>query len=157
MKSLSILTFLTLLSLSFAAQADLYRWKGPDGKWHLSDTPPPASVKNVKSQAIPTATPVSPAATASGAAPGKSLADQDMEFRKRQQAREEADKKAAQEAAQKQAAAQNCTNARNRLNDLQSGVRMATHNAQGERVIMDDTMRQSAIQEAQKAVSQWCK
>ncbi len=85
------------------------------------------------------------------------MAEQDMEFRKRQQAREDAEKKAAQETAQKQAAQQNCTNARNRLNSLQSGMRMVTINAQGERTFMDDTMRQNAIQDAQKEVSQWCK
>lgn len=157
MKSISAFAFIALLSYAFSAQADLYRWQGPDGKWHLSDTPPPSSVKNVKSQPTSTPAPVNTTSSTSAVTTGKSLADQDMEFRKRQQARQDAEKKATEEAAQKQAAEQNCTNARNRLADLQSGIRMATRNAQGERVIMDDTMRQSAIQDAQKAVSQWCK
>lgn len=157
MKSISTLAFVALLSFACSAQADLYRWQGPDGKWHLSDTPPPSSAKNVKSQAVAKPAPTVNTTAGSASATGKSLADQDLEFRKRQQAREDAEKKASQEAAQKQAAEQNCNNARNRLNDLQSGIRMATHNAQGERVIMDDAMRQSAIQDAQKAVSQWCK
>lgn len=47
---------LLLLSLvvSASAQAQLYKWVGPDGKITYSDTPPPASAKKVEEKSVTT-------------------------------------------------------------------------------------------------------
>jgi hypothetical protein len=34
---------------------------------------------------------------------------------------------------------------------------MSTTNSAGERIFMDDEMREKALQNAQKAVTEWCK
>jgi len=41
-----------LLLVASAAQAQLYKWVGPDGKITYSDTPPPASVKKVETKPV---------------------------------------------------------------------------------------------------------
>jgi glutaredoxin len=40
--------FLLSLLIGFSAQAQMYKWAGPDGKINYSDKPPPASVTNVE-------------------------------------------------------------------------------------------------------------
>jgi glutaredoxin len=40
--------FLALLIASFAASAQLYRWTDERGRVHVTDTPPPASARNVR-------------------------------------------------------------------------------------------------------------
>jgi hypothetical protein len=48
----SLLLALSLLALP-AAAGTLYRWVDPDGRVHYTDTPPPATAKDVKRQAAP--------------------------------------------------------------------------------------------------------
>jgi len=40
----------SLLACALTAQAQLYRWTDESGKVHYSDTPPPATAKNVESK-----------------------------------------------------------------------------------------------------------
>lgn len=40
--------FLALMSAALAASAQLYRWTDEKGRVHVTDTPPPASAKNVQ-------------------------------------------------------------------------------------------------------------
>lgn len=49
-RSLSLLA-LALLVCGTHAQAQLYKWVGPDGKINYTDTPPPASAKQVEKKA----------------------------------------------------------------------------------------------------------
>lgn len=51
MKHSPCLLMLTMLVWSVGAQAQLYKWVGPDGKVNYTDTPPPASVKQVEKKA----------------------------------------------------------------------------------------------------------
>jgi glutaredoxin len=55
--------FAVLLGAACAASAQLYRWTDENGRVHVTDTPPPASAKNVRKRA-PDAAP-DPAAAAS--------------------------------------------------------------------------------------------
>lgn len=48
MKRSLLLPALALLLCGTQAQAQLYKWVGPDGKINYTDTPPPASVKQVE-------------------------------------------------------------------------------------------------------------
>lgn len=45
---------LLLLLCAATAQAQMYKWVGPDGKITYSDTPPPKSAKQVETKALPT-------------------------------------------------------------------------------------------------------
>ena len=75
----------------------------------------------------------------------KTMAEKDLEFKKRQQeAREKADK----EATERKAAAdkkENCARARSNLAAMESKQPVATFNSKGERQLMDDTQRQKEI------------
>ena len=43
--------FVALLGAALAANAQLYRWTDEQGRVHITDTPPPASAKNVQQRA----------------------------------------------------------------------------------------------------------
>jgi glutaredoxin len=48
MKMIARYSLLTFLLMAGAAQAQLYKWVGPDGKVTYSDTPPPPTAKQVE-------------------------------------------------------------------------------------------------------------
>jgi len=143
-----ILPFLILL-LPLLAHAEIVKWVDDKGEVHYSDQPP-ATAKAPKSLNIKNQ-------PSSSAPAQKSLADQELEFRKRQMEAADADKKAAEEKQQAEIAKQNCASARANLKMLQDGVRMTKYNEKGERVFLDDAERAKATAEAQRAVSDWCK
>ncbi len=147
-----LLTAIMLL-LSLNSYAALNKWVDSEGKIHYSDEPPPA---NVKSEALRTGpeTP-SPAAASSPAAP-KTIFEQEADLKKAKKAKDEAAQKAAKQEEAAKAKQQNCENARNQLNTLQNSPRIATYSDTGERSYMDDATRQQRIDDAQKAVSQYC-
>ncbi|MCZ8257417.1 MAG: DUF4124 domain-containing protein, partial [Polaromonas sp.] len=76
-----------------------------------------------------------------GAAPKLSGKDAQLEAKKKQADDEEAAKKKAEEEKAAAAKAENCERAKKALANLQSGARMATTNAKGEREIMDDAAK----------------
>jgi glutaredoxin len=47
--------FAVLLGAACAASAQLYRWTDENGRVHVTDTPPPASAKNVRKRAVESA------------------------------------------------------------------------------------------------------
>jgi hypothetical protein len=145
------LTLLVLLGLPLAATAEMYRWVDANGQVHYSDSPPPAGAKSPKTIDMPSPAP------AAAPAKGKTWQEKDLEFRQRQQAETEAQAKKEKEAADAKQKKENCEAARRNLQTLESGQRVATTNAQGEREFMDDGARQKAIAEARRAVDSWCK
>jgi glutaredoxin len=52
MKRIHLLLALSFLFSATAAQAQLYKWVGPDGKVTYSDSPPPSSIKKVEAKTI---------------------------------------------------------------------------------------------------------
>jgi len=89
--------------------------------------------------------------------PSRSIAEQDLSFRKRQMEADKARSKAEQEKIAAEDAKRNCEDARNQLNALESGQRMSRVDASGERAPLDDDMRAQEIEKARKAVQSWCK
>lgn len=152
MKRKLLLTF-CLLTIASATHAGITKWVDADGKVHYSDAPPPEKAKtqslNIKNNPAPAAK-----QNASGA---KSPAEQEMEFRKRRVEKEEAAAKEAKEQADSKEKQRNCTMAKNSLRTLQEGGRVSGHDEKGERIILDDSQRQKAIVDQQKAVDTWCK
>ncbi len=144
------ISLLVLLSLPLAAAAEMYRWVDSSGQVHYSDSPPPAGAKSTKTIDTP------PAAPAAAPAKGKTWQEKDLEFRQRQAADAEAQAKKDKEAADAKQKKENCEAARRNLQTLESGQRVATTNARGEREFMDDAARQKAIEEARRAVNSWC-
>jgi glutaredoxin len=61
MKRTQSILAISLLLIASAAHAQLYKWVGPDGKVHYSDSPPPASVKKVETKPVGGSEPSGPA------------------------------------------------------------------------------------------------
>ena len=146
------------LMASAAAYGQAYKWVDADGKVRYGDTPPPGA------RATPLKAPSRPAAPAekkdskdSKAGAKEKELTPEAAFQKRQQERQEAEQKAEKDradAAQKQ---QNCASAQTYLRTLQTGQRIVSTDAAGERIYMEDDQRQQAMERAQRSVTEWCK
>lgn len=165
LRSLAALAVTAAMASSALAQ---WQWIDNTGRKVFSDTAPPASVpeKNILKRpgapapmaAVPT-TPATPAAAEGAAAPAAPQApgvDKDLEARKKEaEAAEEAKKK--QEAERlARARADNCERAKRAKATLDSGQRLATTNAKGEREVMDDARRASETQRLQDIMRSDC-
>ena len=163
MKLLHALTAVLALALPVAAAAQ-WQWLDKDGRKVFSDQAPPSDIpaKNILKQppgraaaapaptigdAVPAANPdagktaaaTPPKPTAS--APRLSGKDKELEEKKKQaEAAEAAKKKTDQERVAK-IRAENCERAKKAKASLDSGVRIATTNAKGERDYMTDAAR----------------
>lgn len=152
-----------LLATSTLVMAQ-WQWIDPTGRKVFSDTPPPAGTpeKNILKQPgarstapapVASETPAPPAAAPVPKPAGK---DDELEARRRQaEAAEEARRKEEQERIAKQRA-DNCERAKRAKTTLDSGVRIATTNAQGEREIMDDAARSAETQRISQIIQQEC-
>jgi len=138
-----------LLAFSQIAFAQ-WQWVDNTGRKVFSDTPPPASVPDkdvlqrpgARAPAAPAPTPGDEAATAAApAAPKPPARDEQLEARKRQAEAAEEAKVKAEEARVAKLRAENCERAQRAKATMDSGVRIATTNAKGEREIMDDAAR----------------
>ena len=147
------LLFVCMLGVAFGAVAQQYKWVDKDGKVQYGDTPPPG-VKATRLKPPPGASQAPPAAAKKDAE--KALSPE-AAFRKRQQEAKEKDEKAAKERADAESKRTNCEAAQATLRQIQSGQRMSTMNAAGERVFIDDEQRARETERAQKSVSEWCK
>lgn len=131
------------------AQAQAYRWKDSAGNVHYGDAPPPGV------HATPLNLPAAPPA-ASHATQALTPAQEQQRFRKAQLEQRKAEEKAARAREQAQAKQQNCASARASLRTLESGQRVVTIDAKGERHYLDDAERAQQAARARKAVKQWC-
>ena len=97
-----------------------------------------------------------PATTAAPAAPQIPARDNELEAKKKQaEQAEEAKKKAEMERVVK-ARADSCERARKAKITMDSGVRLATTNAKGEREIMDDNMRATETRRLDQVIQTDC-
>ena len=138
-----------------------YKWTDQNGKVQYGDAPP-AGVK-----ATPLRPPPPPIGTHSGAPAPKapdakdarkgplSAAEQDAEFRKRQQDAEKAREKQAQAEQAAQDKRDNCTRAQEMQRAVASG-RVSRTDAKGERYYLDEGQLASEGSKARQLVQQWC-
>ncbi len=169
MKRIALLA--AILAAAFIAPqagAEIYQWTDANGKKVISDKPPPGQV-NVQKKAPVEAAPQNDGAQptddqkpkgepkASGETKEKSLADRDMEFRKRQKEQQEKEEKAKKEADEAAKKKENCDNARKQLQILESGRRVAMMNDKGERYFMEDAQRAQEIEKTRSYVDTQCK
>ena len=147
------LLFAVSLAFAAAATAQQYKWVDKDGKVLYGDTPPPGV------QATPLKPPAGAPAAPAPAAKKDAAKDLSPEaaFRKRQQERQEGEEKSAKERADAESKRVNCEQSQASLRTLQSGARVATTNAAGERIFIDDEERAKEIERTQRAVNEWCK
>lgn len=169
------LLLLSLLSATTCTAFAQWQWVDDNGRKVFSDRPPPAHIAPANvlkrpqaaqgnapaaapaSSATPTA--AAPAAVGSAAAPaGKppSGIDPALEEKKAAQEAAEAAQKKAEEARQAQARKENCARARQARDSMASGRLMATTNAQGERVYLDEATRKAETARADSVIASDC-
>lgn len=151
-----LLTIVSILMLTTAAQAGVTRWVDADGKVHYSDQPPPSTAKSQKNLDLKSS-PALPQATPDSKGGEKSLAEKDLESRKRRVQAEETAAKQAKEQEEAKNRKANCERARNQLQALQEGQRISRFDEKGERIFLEDKDRALAIDEAKKSADSWCK
>jgi hypothetical protein len=142
------------IALAATVWAQQYRWVDKDGKVGYGDTPPPGV------QVTPLKPPVSAPAAPPAAAKkdsGTTELSPEAAFRKRQQERQEREEKSAKDRADAESKRVNCEQSQASLRSLQSGQRITTTNAAGERVFIDDEARAKEIERTQRVVNEWCK
>ncbi|MEO8023293.1 DUF4124 domain-containing protein [Polaromonas sp.] len=159
-------------ALSAAAQ---WQWIGKDGRKVFSDRPPPAEIQEKDILKHPggrgsAKAPVATTEPGEGAAPAATVVsapkantpkisgkDSELEAKKKKLEEEEAAKKKAEEEKVAKARADNCERAKKGLASFQSGSRIATVNAKGEREFMDDNARATESKRLQDIMNSDCK
>jgi hypothetical protein len=149
-------TIIFVVSFLFAAAASAqYKWVDKDGKVRYGDVPPPG----VNAQRLKP--PPGPAVSAPAPSAKKGEKDKPLSpeaaFQKRQKEQLDQDQKGAKERAEADAKRVNCEQAQSHLRSIQTGQRIATTNAAGERVFLEDDQIAKERERAQRAVNEWCK
>ena len=161
---LLLLTLACAFSLGAAAQ---WQWIDKDGRKVFSDRPPPVDIpdKNILKQPgntgsqrsyhpVPAADAASaPAAAASTAGAGK---DKELEEKKAQAEAAEAAKKKSEAEKIAKIKADNCARARQAKAAYDSGRLIATTNAQGERVFLDEAGRAAETKRLEGIIATEC-
>ncbi|MBC7609100.1 MAG: DUF4124 domain-containing protein [Polaromonas sp.] len=153
-----------------------WQWIDKDGRKVFSDRSPPAEIQDkyilrrpsgnarlvVETPAAAASAVTKPANAASAAmakasAPKLSGKDAELEAKKKLAEQQDAAKKKTEEEKAAKAKAENCERAKTGLATLQSGTRMATANANGEREILDDAKRAAESKRVQEIIDSSCK
>ncbi len=150
------------------AQAQ-WSWKDQDGRRIFSDQPPPASIPDkdilkrpggTRASTLPppaieaTASAATPPSTAT--APKISGKDPALEKKIKEEKTKEAAVKKAEEEKVSAAKKENCERAKQAKASFDSGVRVATTNAKGEREIMSDAVRAAETTRLQDVINSDC-
>lgn len=145
---------IALTATVVTSHAQTYQWRDSSGRLVVSDRPPPASARDAKS--VGTSAPPSTSAPQSTDSQ-KTTAEQDMEFRKRQQETREKSDKDAKEAAQAAQLRETCERARTHLQALESGRRMILPDGKGGETFLEDAQRGDEVERARNAIAESCK
>jgi len=155
------LVLIACFSLPGVAFAQINKCVDTSGKTIYSQGPCP---KGSKASSIATAAPKALATDPAGKAGDapttsgpKTLAEQEQEFRKRQQAQAELRKKEDERIAQAKNDEENCVAARRHLASIELGGRQSGINDKGERFFLDDAQIEQEKQRARQSISIFCK
>ncbi len=158
---------LVALALALSALPGWAQWQWIDatGRKVFSDTAPPAHIPDSAIQHRPGESRKTPAAATTAPAsreqpPPHSAAEKktaELEAKKKQAEDAEKAKQKAEEQKAAQARAENCQRAQRGLASLNTESRVTTVNAKGERVFMDETLRNTEKARLQQIVQQSCR
>ncbi len=158
-----IALFFGLTAASLPAISQTYQWKDSNGQTVISDVPPPSTAKSRRAigarQPSVVSEKIEEKSTEVAKAPDepKTMAEKDLEFKKRQQeAREKAEKQAKEQQAERDKT-ENCERARRSLAALEANQPMASVDENGQRRLMDATQRAQEMERARRFVSESCK
>jgi hypothetical protein len=166
---------IVLAGFASATSEAQWAWKDGNGRVVYSDRPPPQDIKpanimrqpstQVLANPAPASGPLDDAAKPSDAkgadaksAPNapKTIAEREMEFRKRQQERAESEKKVAEEQTKSAAKTAECDRARGYLKSLEDGIRITKTDASGNREFLDDSQRAAEVERTRKIIQSTC-
>lgn len=151
MNALRLLPWIAVLAAG-TASAQVYKCVDSSGKTVYLQSPCPPGQSSKVIRATPPATQEAPAAK-----PGdKPPLTPEQAFQKRQKDREEAEKKAGDQQAEARRKQEACQQAREQLARFDSGVRIASVDAKGERYYLDEAQLAQEKARAQASVTQWC-
>ena len=155
-----------LLAVASVGASAQYVWLDRSGRKVFSDRPPPMDVpqRSILSQPTRGTAPIveEPAPLVPAAPPGSGAArpqarDTELEERRKQAEAADAAKRKTEEAREALIRADNCQRARQSAATMDSGVRIAQINAQGERSFMDEQTRAAESQRAQSIIATDCR
>lgn len=144
-RSILLTAFLTAISVSAVAQ--IYEWKDEKGRTVLSDVPPAGKNTTIKSNASPSQSDGN----------GKSLAEKDLDFKKRQQSAKDASEKQQKAESERAALSENCAAAKRQLALIESGGRITLRDDKGERYFLSDEQRQIEKEKTLKQIETNCR
>ena len=153
--------FVAVLSLSCLAAQAQWQWVDNAGRKVYSDQPPPSDIptKNIVKQpgkvTSPASAPTAPS-PASTAAPQLSTEDKELVAKKRKAEADALARIKDESDSMAKIKATNCEKAKANQSLLDSGVRMATTNAKGEREFLDDAARKAEAQRTRTAIETNC-
>ncbi len=158
-KLLQTAAALALCGFFSTSSAQVYQWKDANGKTIFSDKPPIGKNVSVKQPAPASETTGESQAEAKAGdvKTPKSLAERDLDFRKRQKENQEKTEKARDEQQQANQRNEYCDNNQRYLKTLESGERIATRDDKGERNYLDDAQREQEIAKTRQALQTQCK
>jgi len=158
----AVLGALLLCVVSMPASAQ-WKWRDAKGQVHISDIPPPRDIpekdvmqKPDPASRKPVAAPVAASAASAAVAP-KPGTDPELEERRRRGEQEKAAKAKSEEDKLAALRKENCNRAREQLNTLDSGIRIARVKANGEREILDDEQRAAEAHRMREAMAVDCR
>ena len=166
--------FASLLTSVTTTSSAQWQWKDDNGRMVYSDRPPPTSVLPSQMVRVPAPKPVAKATDkvgekpielasasktvdAKSGLPVKSLADKDLESKKKAQDAEKAEAKRATDATQEAKTKTACADTRSSLNNIESGARISKTNAKGEREVMEDDEKAKRAIALKKDIAEHCK
>lgn len=148
------LIFIAAALFAASALAQQYKWVDKNGKVQYGDAPPPGV------KATPLRPPPGPASQPAPKASAKkgplTPAEQEAEFRRRQQEAGKDRDKQAQLAQEAEAKKENCARAQDALRTLESGQRIARTDSKGERYYLEDAQIAQETAKARQNAQQWC-
>lgn len=152
-----------VLAAALPAHAQ-WKWRDKNGQITASDLPPPREIADRDILQRPTDVVRRPAPAAAAAASAAASAvvaakpvDKDLEAKRKAADQEQQAKARAEEEKLAVQRAENCRRARQHLQALDSGMRMARTNDKGEREILDDKQRADEARRANEVIASDCR
>lgn len=161
-RPIALLICSLLLPLATSAQT-IWKWRDANGTVQISDQPPPNTVPEKAILSRPGAAPLAPAAAEAPTDPASTPARRDPALEARKQALQSAQRaseaqRQGEQSLRKEAQRQEaCQRARANQATLDSGVRLARVNAQGEREFLDDQARAAEQDRVRQQMAAACR
>jgi hypothetical protein len=157
-----------------------WAWRDENGRTVYSDQPPPVTVRASDVLRQPESAPVTPSSDFTGAQAQPSgnavsptsatapkaaapepprqptMAERELEFRKRMKERTDSEKKLADAQAEATRKAEDCERAQGYLKSIESGVRLVHTDPDGTRALLDEQQREAEAQRTRDLIASRC-